>query len=248
MTKQRINNSAKEIVNKKKRKRILKIALLIVFLILLDIYIILGYFYKDKSFTIYLDNEYLARPNLVIYENSENKRKGHYLKTEVLENYSSISIDWLPENIQNEADGAHNGNNYIAYTFYAENQGHETTNYNVEIKIQDIVKNIDEAVRVIVYRNDQKTVYAKLSKVTGQAEEGTVPFKDEETVMSERITNFKVGDIHKYTVVIFIEGNDQECIDSLIGGEFEMYMTFKEEEVPETELPEIKKANKEDGE
>lgn len=235
MTKQRINNSAKETVNKKKRLKYLKIAIVIIFVLLVNIYIILSYWYRDKSFTVYLDNEYTLESNLVIYENSETKRKRHYLKTEVLDSFSDMSIDWLPENIHNEADGTHNGNNYIAYTFYAENQGHDTINYITEIKIQDIVKNIDEAVRVIVYKNDQKTVYAKLSKETGQPEEGTIAFKDESTIMQETTTNFEVGDIDKYTVVIFVEGNDKECIDALIGGEFEMYMTFKEEQLPKPE-------------
>ena len=35
----------------------------------------------------------------------------------------NISIDWIPKNIDTESNGSHNGENYIAYTFYIENEG-----------------------------------------------------------------------------------------------------------------------------
>lgn len=236
MAKQRINNSAKESVKKKKIVKFLKWALVIIFLLLLNIYIVLRFVYKEKSFTVYLENEeYTIEHNLTIYENSENKRPRKFLTADVLDSFSNISMDWLPENIHQEAEGSHNGNNYIAYTFYAENQGHETINYHTEIVLDDVIREVDEAVRVIVYKNDQKTIYAKTSKATGLPEEGTKPFVDEDTIMLETTYNFKVGDIDKYTVVIFVEGNDPECTDTLIGGEIGLHMTLREEQLPDPE-------------
>ena len=75
----------------------------------------------------------------------------------------NISIRWIPENIDTEADGAHNGNNYIAYTFYVENNGNENLTYWSELVIDDVIRNADEAIRVMVFRNGEKTVYAKLN-------------------------------------------------------------------------------------
>ena len=37
---------------------------------------------------------------------------------------------------------------------------------------------------------------------------------------------FKVGDIDKYTIVIWIEGNDPECIDDIRNGHIRMRMLF----------------------
>lgn len=139
----------------------------------------------------------------------------------------------MPENINDEAEGSHNGRNYIAYTFYAENQGQETINYWSEIIIDDVIKDVDKALRVAVYKNGVRTVYAKPNETTGGPEQGTVPFKDETTVMREVAENFKVGDLDKYTVVIFIEGSDPDCIDALIGGEIEMHMNITEEHIPQ---------------
>ena len=54
--------------------------------------------------------------------------------------------------------------------------------------------------------------------------------------------NFKVGDIDKYTVVIWVDGPDKECDNSLIGGEIKMHMTLTEEhilqdeEIPQDEI------------
>ena len=53
--------------------------------------------------------------------------------------------------------------------------------------------------------------------------------------MREVAENFKVGDLDKYTVVIFIEGSDPDCIDALIGGEIDLHMNITEEHIPQQE-------------
>ena len=88
----------------------------------------------------------------------------------------NISIDWIPSNINNESDGSHNGDNYIAYTFYVANQGNESIDYWYSIIIDDVIKNVDEAVRVMIFLNDEKTVYAKKNSYTGMEEKDTNSF------------------------------------------------------------------------
>ena len=53
--------------------------------------------------------------------------------------------------------------------------------------------------------------------------------------MLEKTENFKVGDIDKYTIVIWVEGDDPECTDDLIGGEIKMHMTLTEEHIAQDE-------------
>jgi cell division protein FtsB len=233
MSKTKINKSAKETVKKKNIKRFLKVGIIVVFLFLINLYVILGFMYQEKSFTVYLEHEDTIERNLVIHETKDDKRYRFHLKADVLDELSATSLEWLPENLNTEADGSHNGNNYIAYTFYAENLGQETINYKSEIIIDDVIRNVDEALRIIVYKNDEKVVYAKASSKNGQPEEGTKAFIDEKTIMSERRENFEVGAVDKYTVVIFIEGNDTECTDALIGGEIGVYMKLTEEKTIE---------------
>lgn len=238
MSKQKINKSAKETVKKKNFRKALKIAVILILLFLINLYIILSFIYQEKSFTVYLEHEDNIERNLIIYETKDDKRYKFYLKADILEELSTTSLAWLPENLHTEADGSHNGNNYIAYTFYAENLGQETTNYKAEIILDDVIRNMDEALRVLVFKNDEKVVYAKPSSKTGEAEEGTKAFVNEEIIMSERVENFEVGAVDKYTVVIFVEGKDAECTDALIGGEVGVYMKLTEEKTIEPELPE----------
>ena len=143
----------------------------------------------------------------------------------------NISIDWLPEDLGDNAGGSHNGDNYIAYTFYIENQGEETLNYWYEISIVDVIKNVDEAIRIIVYHNNERTVYAKVNGDTKEAEKNTEKFYSEKIAVLESRSDFKPNDIDKFTVVFFLEGDDPDCIDTLIGGEIKMRMDIYEEKL-----------------
>lgn len=237
-SKQKLEEKAKKESRKKARRIVLKILLVVLILFLINVYIILSILYKGENFTITLDSEYGRESGLVIYEELENKYLRTFLRSEDIEFFTDISVNWLPDNINNEGEGSHNGKHYIAYTFYAENMGQDTINYWATIKIDDVVRNVDEAIRVMVFKNDNKVIYAKNNRTTSQPEPNTVPFHDEDTVMLEHTENFKVGDIDKYTVVIWVEGDDPECKDELIGGEIKMHMTLTEEHIlQEDETP-----------
>lgn len=231
MSKKQINDSAKKVVKKRTKLTLLKIIFLVILLFLVNLYIILGLIYRGENFTITLDSEYGRESGLVIYEDPNDKRPRTYLRSDDIDYFTDISVNWLPQNIHNEANGSHNGRNYIAYTFYAENQGQDTINYWTTIVIDDVIKDVDDAIRVMLYKNDERVIYAKPSNVTGQPEPGTVAFHSEDTVMLHCNEQFKVGDIDKYTVVIWVEGDDRECLDNLIGGEIKMHMRLTEEHI-----------------
>lgn len=236
MTKKKVEETAQKSVKKKTRSRILKIALIIIILFLVNVYIILAIMYKGENFTVTLDSEYGRESGLVIYEDPKDKRTRTYLKSADIEFFSDISVNWLPQDIDNEGNGSHNGRNYIAYTFYTENQGQDTINYWTTIEIEDVVKNVDEAIRIMVIKNGEKTIYAKKNRDTGEIEPNTQAFYSEDTVMLVNNENFKVGDIDKYTIVIWVEGDDPECKDELIGGEIKMHMDITEEHLSDAEL------------
>ncbi len=234
MSKEKTDQSAKKVARRKRITKLLKIILALLVIFLINLYIILGILYKKENFTVILESDFGRESNLTIYENLDKKIERTFLKSKDIDSFSDISIKWIPEDINNEAEGSHNGTNYIAYTFYAENQGQDTINYNCKIEIDDVVKNVDKAVRVMVYKNDEeRVVYAHSNSTTGKPEEGTIAFKNDKLVMEQLNENFKVGDLDKYTVVIWIEGNDSDCTDNLIGGEIRMHMTLTEEHISE---------------
>jgi hypothetical protein len=114
-----------------------------------------------------------------------------------------------------------------------ENQGDEVSDYWYEIVIDDVIRNVDEAVRIRVYKDDKVVTYAKKSAATGQPEKDTVAFVSEELIAREHVTNFKPGDKSKYTIVLWIEGSDLDCTDNILGGEFKVHLDFKSEFIDE---------------
>ena len=136
---------------------------------------------------------------------------------------TNISGTSLPSEIDS-IDGSHNGEHYVAYTFYVKNTGDIAGNIREEMTIKNSVKNVDEAIRVRIYRNGEYITYAKLG-ADGLPEVGTVPFTDD-TVFSQTRKAVPPETIIKYTLVIWLEGDDPECLDDLKGGAVSMSMTF----------------------
>ncbi len=223
-------NSEKIKLREQKIKHI-KLGVLIIILFLTILYFLLSIAYEGGNFTVSLDENFAKKSGIVMYESKENKEDKRVLKAEQAEYIDNISVKWLPENIDNEAEGSHNGDNYLAYTFYLENKGSENINYWYEILIDDVIKNVDRAIRVMVYRNGERTIYAKANETTREAEEGTEKFYSDKEVLVEGRKDFKTGDVDKFTIVIYIEGDDPDCIDALIGGEMKMHMEITEEHI-----------------
>ena len=168
---------------------------------------------------------------LVIYNKLEEKKYQQKLEAEKVDFFTNIAQSWLPENIDNEAEGSHNGTNYIAYTFYVENKSDNTMNYYYEVILDDVIRNVDEALRVMIILNGEKSIYAKVNSTTKEPEENTIAFKPDKEIIVEPRKDFKAGEIDKCTVVIWIEGNDPDCIDDLIGGEIKMHMMITEDHI-----------------
>ena len=163
--------TAKQLKNRKKRAKIAKIVLIILIVVFTAAYFILGIIYNGGRFTVTLDPNFSTKSGIILYDNLQEKNKVKRLYADNLDFMDNISIKWLPEDIDSESDGAHNGDNYIAYTFYLENDGPETMHYWVECYIDDVIRNVDEAIRVMIILNGEKTVYAKPNLLTGEAEE-----------------------------------------------------------------------------
>ena len=231
MTKLEFNNTSKKLMKRDFRIKIIRLALLILLLFLILLYFILLAIYEAGHFTVILDKNLSWDKGIVIYENAEEKVVSRRLEASRLDVMDNISIKWLPEDIDTAGDGAHNGDNYIAYTYYIENEGKEDVNYWYQILIDDVILNVDEAIRVMVYLNGEQTVYAKQNGFTEEPEEGTKAFYDDETVMLECRENFAPGDIDRFTIVIFIEGDDPDCTNALLGGELKMHMEITEEHI-----------------
>lgn len=226
----KVKLSTEKLEREKKLKKVFKIILLILILLLLILYFVVGIIYNSGNFSITLDKNLYFDKGLIVYDDSNYKVYRTELYAEVPNTFDNISYKWLPDNLHDYEGGTHNGDNYLAYTFYIENMGEQVSDYWSELVIDDVIKNVDEAVRIRVYRNGEYVTYAKLSS-RGTAEPKTVPFESDELVVREHVANFEPGDKDKYTIVIWVEGSDPECTDNILGGEFKVHMDFNSEYV-----------------
>jgi len=231
MTKFEFKTTSKKIYKRDFRIRLIRLSLLILLMFLILLYFLLSIVYDTGNFTVILDNNLRWEKGIVIYDNLAEKVVSRRLEATGIAGMDNISINWLPDNLDTVSSGSHNGENYIAYTFYVENEGKEKINYWYSILIDDVILNVDEAIRVMVYLNGEQTVYAKRNGFTEEPEEGTKAFYSEDTVMLESRQNFEAGAIDRITVVIFIEGDDPECTNALLGGEMKMHMDITEEHI-----------------
>ncbi len=141
---------------------------------------------------------------------------------------SMLDIDGNYLNMEtiSRVDGSNNlGNFYIAYTFYLKNVGEETYDYEMKFFIEDVTKGVDSALRLRIYKDGVDTIYAKLAK-DGNPEPGTIAFKSDVVAADEVYKNFKPGEIHKYTIVIYLHGPDPECVNDIMSGIIKASMQF----------------------
>ena len=216
--------------------RVLKIGIAVTLAVLL-IFVLAGSLVEAQSmFTISLipaDDESGEGVGLIsLSETADFDTPKAVLDAGGLEGMTNISVNWLPPGLD-AVDGSHNGEHYIAYTFYVKNAGETTFTLCETINLDSAVLGADEAIRVRVYRNGRSTDYAKIG-VDGLPEYGTTPFESEDVVVEEKYENFSPGKIQKYTLVIWLEGDDPECLDNIKGGNVKMSMTFTAEATPQT--------------
>ena len=189
---------------------------------------------KMGNFTINLNRLELYRKGISIADNGDFDGATARLTASTVEDATNISIDDLPEDID-DLDGSHNGKNYMAYTYYVRNAGKEDLGYKASITLDSCAKGAEKAVRVAVWRNGERVVYAAPA-ADGNEENGCKNFKSDDVVCTYTEKKFLVGNVDRYTIVIWMEGDDPECVDSIIGGSVEFSMKIDADYKDETSL------------
>lgn len=205
------------------------------FLLLVAILSIISFMQEKRgNFTINLNRLELFRKGIAISEDSVFMNPTARLTADSVQDATNISIRDLPLDFD-DIDGNHNGTNYMAYTYYVCNAGKEDVSYAATITLESCAKGAEDAVRVAVWRNGERTVFAEPS-ASGEPEEGCENFISHDIVCTYTEENFLVGNVDKYTIVIWMEGDDPECVDAIIGGSVEFSMDIRGTYEDETSL------------
>ena len=202
-----------------------RLRLLLLGMMLLVVILFIAAFAQEKmgNFTINLDRLELYRRGISIADNGDFDGATARLTAATVKDATNISIEDLPKNLDSAKDGNHNGKNYMAYTYYVRNAGNEDLSYIARITLDSCSKGAEKAVRIAVWRNGKRVIYAAPAK-NGGTEQNCKNFKSDDVVCEYEEKNFLVGNVDKYTIVIWMEGDDPECVDSIIGGSVELSM------------------------
>ena len=230
-----------EILNYKLIRKIISIGLTASACAMTLVYVAAALYNQTGSYTVSINKFDNVEYSLILSETPDFKNLTTKLNAKSNERITNICVDQhLPDGLEN-VDGIHNGDDYIAYTYYVMNNGSKTMTYEYVLTASNITNDLDTAIRVALYVDGEKTVFA--TKSADGSPEAVCPF-DEYTIAEhgyttpfmtqgetsivtrQQISGFEPGEMTKFTVVIWIEGDDPDCTDDLIEGTFKLDMTM----------------------
>ena len=218
-------SSAEDARKYKNKMRRLRGVVGVILVLLLAGYIAVSLYNRFGSLTVSINRYASTLYSLTLSETRDFKEPSATITAEEVPDITNISGDDLPADIDS-IDGQHNGDNYFAYTFYLMNNGENTLSYEYRLDLTSVTRDVDRAIRIRLYVDGTPTTYARTRTDGTGAEPGTAEFRTQSTVMLATRENFAPGEVTKFTVVIWIEGNDPDCVDDLIGGELKCEMRF----------------------
>ncbi|MDD3172028.1 MAG: hypothetical protein PHO86_06880 [Bacilli bacterium] len=171
------------------------------------------------------------RRGIVLSSNEDFVSPTPRLLSDAIINVRDITYDWLDIEGAKAAEGNFTDENYkyIAYTLYIQNIGDETCDIVMSMDIVSLENGLDGAVRILIIEdNETERMYMKPDTVAATYEsmpEG-ISFVSNTQVMRETISNFKPYQVKKYTVLVWLEGQDPDCTDEILGGKIKLRLLF----------------------
>ncbi|MBR7094595.1 MAG: hypothetical protein IKC73_00080 [Clostridia bacterium] len=221
-----LRRTASEVRNYSVTMRLLSIVLLMLLLVTGVFYAVSALYKRSGSFTVGVDKVDMIKYGLTLSEHADLSYNTSHLNAKISEDITNIAGETIPKNVDS-IDGDHSGRNYIAYTFYLQNAGEVAFPCEYTLTMSNITNGLDEAIRLRLYVDGTPTTYAKTKSDGSGPEPGTVEFYSANAMARGRFEDLRPGDSQRFTVVIWIEGNDPECLDWLIGGQLRVEMDLR---------------------
>ena len=220
-----LRRTARETRNYRTRMKVMTAALAVLTLLTGIFFIISALYNRTGSFTVMVSKVDMTQYGITLSESRDMSYKTSHLNAQISESITNISSEIIPDNVD-EIDGVHNGANYIAYTFYLQNGGEVPVPVEYTANMSSVTSGLDEAIRLRLYVNGEETTYAKIKRDGSGPEPGTTPFPSATVMARGRVDDLDPGEVVRFTVVIWIEGPDPDCLDPLIGGQMKIDMNF----------------------
>ena len=216
-------------------------------------YVMAAFYTGAGEFVIRVDHP--GEKKMILSDTPDFPEERITLKGKAIKEADNISIFDIDPQVA-EIDGEHNGPDYVAYTFYVKNIGYDPITYNYALSIRRATQEIDKATWVLLYHNGKQQIFAapsasggvesqyseyefpfrkdardpqryQLDEKKGIYQLQALPFASSKIVATAQRDNLQPQEVDKFTVVIWLEGEDPECGDDILGGTIEMMMKFR---------------------
>ncbi len=145
----------------------------------------------------------------------------------------------IPKDITKK-DGSNNDdkrNQYLSYSFYLKNISSADIGYTAKIEIMETSKGVDGAIRVMVEYEGERTIYKKYDEkpfidMIGADNKPyeynyqTTDFASDTIVYRQHHPILRANSQVRYSILIWLEGWDEDCNDSIRDGDIKMEMHF----------------------
>ena len=240
-----VKRSGKQTAKLQQRIKVTKWILFCLLLLVIILYLLFIFFWRGGldgegggdepdygDFTVQIDE---GNRNLIsLSEDIEFEGATIRLQGSSADDLWHCTRDWIPANVQDLSQGgSHHSSDpsYFAYTFYLKNCSDEEIKYTYDLELVDkyIAKELDalDAMRIMFICNGEKSVWANPSKDGTPIEANTSLFSAEPYMMKQKDNVIAAGDIQKYTVVMWLEGEDPECINDIFTNQLKFQMNFE---------------------
>lgn len=218
-----------------KRNKIFRIGIILSGLFSLAFGVVTFYGQDSGNFMMSIDRDAYTR-GIVLSTTKDFDNPQARLMTDPIDEARDLTYRWLKiDEIVN-----HDGNykdpdfDYVAYTFYIQNNGTETVNVSYHITISEVSNHMDDAVRVLIIEDGKESLYQKIDQVDEFGNYPVYPpallepsyFVSDTIIARQTFTNFKPQDVKKYSVIVWLEGYDPDTTDDILGGNIKMEMIF----------------------
>lgn len=208
-------------------ERLVSVALILIFLTISVIYFF-SYTYINSGYGISVIADQKITKAISLSDDDNFERLSVGLKASAVVEMDNITYDWLPSNLDELGGGSHNGDNYIAYTFYVLNSGNQDLEYISKLRIKHSSQNVETAIRIKIYKDGIPTIYTHMYEVQIDAdfEDYGIEVKEfyaiEERIIAYNTVPLQIGNYNRYTVVVWLEGEDYDCVNDKFSSELQL--------------------------
>lgn len=182
---------------------------------------------QDGNFTVSIDPQQ-GNKGLSISESRGFANPVQKLSTIGLKNAWNICYTDIPDGLDSDVGGAKNGQDYFVYTFFLKNVGTEVLDYNELLTLTGNDLDAIKAARFRLYRDGKETTYASPAKDgTKEPHACDEAFTGDVQLMDKNQTGLQPEQVVRYTVIIWFEGDDPECVNDILGGSVKLSLGFK---------------------